>query len=130
MLKTVVDVGVPALIFSAMVVVGMELTADDFRHVARQPATVLAATAGQFFLLPATGWFLVRSLRLQPAIAQGVLLVAACPGGAMANVYTYLACANVALSVTLTAVSCLAAVLATPLAALQTGQRSVNCAPP
>ena len=67
-------------------------------------------------MLPAIGWLLVRSLRLQPAIAQGVLLVAACPSGAMANVYTYLARGNVALSVTLTAVSCLAAVLTTPLA--------------
>jgi BASS family bile acid:Na+ symporter len=116
LLKTVVDVGVPALVFFAMVVVGMELTTEDFRRVARQPATVLAATTGQFVLLPAIGWFLVGSLRLQPAIAQGVLLVAACPGGAMANVYTYLARANVALSVTLTAVSCLAAVVVTPLA--------------
>ena len=77
MLKTVVDVSVPALVFSAMFVVGMELTADDFRRVARRPATVLAATAGRFVLLPAIGWLLVRSLRLQPAIAQGVLLVAA-----------------------------------------------------
>jgi BASS family bile acid:Na+ symporter len=67
-------------------------------------------------LLPAIGWLLVRSLRLQPAIAQGVLLVAACPSGGMANVYTYLARGNVALSVTLTAVSCLAAVVVTPLA--------------
>src|SRR5215472_10133964 len=49
-------------------------------------------------------------------MARGVLLVAACPSGAMANVYTYLARANVALSVTLTAVSCLVAVLGTPLA--------------
>jgi len=45
--KPVVDAGVPALVFSAMVVVGMELTIDDFRRVARQPATVVAATAGQ-----------------------------------------------------------------------------------
>ncbi len=116
MLKTVVDVGVPALVFSGMVVVGTELTANDFRRVAQRPITVVAATVGQFFLLPAIGWLLVRSLHLQPAIVQGVLLVAACPGGAMANVYTYLARGNVALSVTLTAVSCLAAVVVTPLA--------------
>lgn len=115
MLKTIVDAGVPILVFGAMVVVGMELTIDDFRRVVRQPTTVVAATVGQFVLLPAIGWLLVRSLRLQPAIAQGVLLVAACPGGAMANVYTYLARGNVALSVTLTAVSCLAAALTTPL---------------
>src|SRR5262245_3416477 len=94
----------------------MGLTTDDFRRVARQPGTVVVATVGQFVLLPVIGWLLVRSLKVQPAIAQGVLLVAACPSGAMANVYTYLARANVALSVTLTAVSCLAAVLTTPLA--------------
>ena len=116
MLKTVVDAGVPALVFFGMVVVGMKLTTDDFRRVARQPAIIVAATAGQFILLPAIGWLLVRSLNIQPAIAQGVLLVAACPSGAMANVYTYLARGNVALSVTLTAVSCLAATLTTPLA--------------
>ena len=113
---SIVDAGVPVLVFFAMVVVGMELTTDDFRRVARQPGTVVAATVGQFVLLPIIGWLLVRCLGLQPAIAQGVLLVAACPSGAMANVYTYLARANVALSVTLTAVSCLAAVLTTPLA--------------
>ena len=78
-----------------------KLTADDFRRVARQPVTVVAATAGQFVLLPVIGWLLVRSRHLQPAIAQGVLLVAACPRGAMANVYAYLARANVALSETL-----------------------------
>jgi bile acid:Na+ symporter, BASS family len=115
-LKTVVDAGVPVLVFFAMVVVGMELTVADFRRVARQPGTVVAATVVQFVLLPVIGWLLVRCLGLQPAIARGVLLVAACPSGAMANVYTYLARGNVALSVTLTAVSCLAAVLATPLA--------------
>jgi alkylhydroperoxidase/carboxymuconolactone decarboxylase family protein YurZ len=48
LLKLVVDAGVPALVFFALVVVGMELTAGDFRRVARQPRTVLAATAGQW----------------------------------------------------------------------------------
>src|SRR5258708_28311424 len=99
-----------------MVVVGMELTADAFRRVARRPGTVVAATIGQFLLLPVIGWLLVRCLSLQPAIERGVLLVAACPSGAMANVYTYLARANTALSVSLTAVSCLAAVVTMPLA--------------
>jgi BASS family bile acid:Na+ symporter len=94
----------------------MELTPNDLRRVARHPGAVVAATAGQFIFLPVIGWLLVRCLDLQPAIARGVLLVAACPSGGMANVYTYLARANVALSVTLTAVSCLATVLTTPLA--------------
>jgi BASS family bile acid:Na+ symporter len=116
LLKTVVNAGVPALVFFTMVVVGMELTAADFRRVARRPGTVAAACVGQFVLLPAIGWVLVRCSPLQPDIARGVLLVASCPSGGMANVYTYLARANVALAVTLTAVSCLAAVLTTPVA--------------
>jgi bile acid:Na+ symporter, BASS family len=114
--KTVVDAGVPALVFFAMAVVGMELTIEDFRRVARQPRLVLSVTVGQIVLLPMLGWLVVRCLDLQPAIARGVLLVAACPSGGMANLYTYLARANVALSVTLTAVSCLVAVLTMPLA--------------
>jgi bile acid:Na+ symporter, BASS family len=116
LLKMVVDAGVPVLVFFAMAVVGMELTANDFRRVVRQPGIVVAATLGQFTLLPVIGWLLVRCLDLQPAIARGVLLVAACPSGTMANVYAYMARANVALSVSLTAVSCLTAVLTTPLA--------------
>jgi BASS family bile acid:Na+ symporter len=116
LLKTVVDAGVPVLVFLAMAVVGMELTAEDFRRVARQPAAVVAATVLQVLLLPAIGLLLVGCLDLEPAISRGVLLVAACPSGGMANVYTYLGRADVALSVTLTAVSCLAAVLTTPLA--------------
>jgi bile acid:Na+ symporter, BASS family len=116
LLKTAVDAGVPVLVFVAMVVVGMELTPDDFRRVARQPGIIATATVGQFVLLPGVAWLLVRSLNLQPALAHGLLLVAACPGGALANVYVYLARGNVALSVTLTAGSCLAAVLTMPLA--------------
>lgn len=116
LLKSVVDAGVPALVFCAMIVVGMELTVDDFRRVLRRPGTVALAIIGQVVLLPLLGWLLVRLFPLQPTVAQGVLLVAACPNGGMANVYSYLARANVALSVTLTAVSSLAAFLTTPLA--------------
>ena len=120
-MKAAVDACVPILVFFSMVVVGMEPTVADFRRVARQPGIVVVATLGQFLLLPVIGWFLIRWPGFQPAIARGVLLVAACPSGAMANVYTYLARANVALSVCLTAMSCLIAVFATPvvLAVLQ-----------
>jgi len=96
LLKSLVDAGVPVLVFFTMVVVGMELTPADFRRVTRRPGTVVAATLGQFLLVPFIGWVLVRSLDLQPAVVWGVLLVAACPSGAMANVYTSLARANVA----------------------------------
>jgi BASS family bile acid:Na+ symporter len=84
-------------------------------------------------LLPVLGWLLVRCLNLQPVFAQGVLLVVACPSVGLANVYTYLARANVALYVIPTAMSCLAAVLTAPLAlaALQApmGESTVICQP-
>jgi bile acid:Na+ symporter, BASS family len=115
LLKTLFDVGVPLLVFFGMVVVGMGLTVDDFRRVAGNVRTIWAATLGQIVLLPVIGWLLVRCLGLESKMAQGVLLVAACPSGAMANIYTYLARANVALSVTLSAVSCLLAIVTTPL---------------
>lgn len=112
----VIDVGVPVLVLTSMFVVGTELTAKDFQRVPREPRIIVAATIGQFVLLPLIAWGLVSCFPLQPAIAHGLLLVAACPSGSMANVYSYLARSNVALSVTLTAVSCLAAIFMTPLA--------------
>jgi predicted Na+-dependent transporter len=68
LLKTVVDSGVPALVFFAMVVVGMDLPPDDFRRLARQPRIVVAATAGQFLVLPVIDS--VANLNLVPTSAQ------------------------------------------------------------
>ena len=115
MFKVVLDIAVPALVCLLMVVVGLGLTADDFRRVVRQPRHVAAATVGQLVFLPIIALLLVRSLGLSPSVEEGMLLVAACPAGSMANFYNYLARANVALSVSLTAVSCLAAVLTLPI---------------
>jgi BASS family bile acid:Na+ symporter len=98
-----------------MVIVGLGLTAEDFRRVARQPQLISAATLGQVLITPLIGHLLVRSLDLAPHLANGILLVVACPAGSMANLYAHLARANVALSVTLTAVSCLAGVLTLPV---------------
>src|SRR5205809_179541 len=112
--KAVLDVAVPLLVAGSMVVVGLGLTAEDFRRVARRPLLVLAATLGQVLITPLIGQLLVRSLSLALHLADGLLLVVACPAGSMANLYAHLARANVALSVTLTAVSCLAGVLTLP----------------
>jgi BASS family bile acid:Na+ symporter len=115
MLKTVLDVTVPILVFWLMVTVGLELTEEDLRRVTRQLRIVLLATAAQVLLWPLVAVALLATLPLKPYIEMGILLVAACPSGGMANFYTYLGRANLALSVTLTAVSCLTAVLTMPL---------------
>jgi bile acid:Na+ symporter, BASS family len=115
MLKTILDVTVPALAFLLMIVVGLELTGADFRRVARRFRTVALATTAHIVLWPLVAALLLATLPLKPYIAAGILLVGACPTGSMANFYTYLGRANLALSVTLSAVSCLAAVLTMPV---------------
>jgi BASS family bile acid:Na+ symporter len=114
MLKPVHDIGVPALVILTMVVVGLGLTVGDFRRVVSKPGLVATATVGQVVCLPLIALVLVRSLGLTPSVEKGMLLVAACPAGSMTNLYGHLARANVALSVTLTAVSCLAALVTMP----------------
>src|SRR5438067_2298813 len=115
MLKTVLDVTIPTLVFWLMLVVGLELTTQDFRRMARRLRIVVLATAAQLLLWPLVAVAVLATLRPKPYIETGILLVAVCPSGGMANFYTYLGRANLALSVTLTAVSCLAAVLTMPL---------------
>jgi len=81
----------------------------------RKPRTVVFGTLGQFIFLPVIGIVLVHMLKLEPYILSGILLIAACPGGAMSNFYVYLARSNTALSVTLTAVSCLLGAITLPV---------------
>src|SRR4051812_15579784 len=108
MLKNVIDVAVPLIVFFTMIVVGTELTAPDFLRVARQPLLVAVALVGQVLLLPLLAMALLGVVRLEPSLQAGILLVAACPTGPMANLYTFLARGDVALSVSLTGLSCLA----------------------
>jgi predicted Na+-dependent transporter len=103
LVETVIPAGVVFLTF----VVGLEPTPDDFTRVALFPRTALTATLGQLFLSPAIAAITTWSLRPPDHVIAGMVLIAACPGGAMANPYTYLAGANTALAVTFVAVSVL-----------------------
>ncbi|HJT22466.1 MAG TPA: bile acid:sodium symporter [Nitrospira sp.] len=114
-MQTILDIAIPAVAFLIMLVVGLDLTVQDFKRLARIPRVAIAAMLGQIVLLPAAAAVLVRTLPLKPHIATGLLLIAACPAGGLSNYYTYLAGANTALSVTLTAGSCLAALGTMPL---------------
>ena len=112
----VVDVAVPAMVFLLMLVVGAGLTLDDFRRVGRHPRVIVGATLAQVVGLPLLGGLLVWTFDPPAALAAGLVLLTACPGGALSNVYTYLARAHTALSVTLTAVSSVVSVVTLPLA--------------
>ncbi|MEA3276078.1 MAG: bile acid:sodium symporter [Pseudomonadota bacterium] len=108
-LSLISDVAVPAVVWLLMLVVGLDLTVADFRRVLVYPKAVAVATFGQLLLLPLTAALLIWTLDPEPYVVAGMVLLAACPGGAISNFYAYLARANVALSVTLTATSSLVA---------------------
>jgi BASS family bile acid:Na+ symporter len=97
---------------------GITLTADSFLAVMRRPFTVFLGVALQFLLMPLAGWLLATLFQLPVQLAVGVILVGCSPGGTASNVICYLARGDVALSITLTAVSTMLAVLATPLLTL------------
>jgi BASS family bile acid:Na+ symporter len=114
-MQLVLDVVVPAMTFTLLVAVGLDLTADDFARVGRQRLLVLTGLVAPVVLGPLVALGLVFLLQPAPDVAAGMLLVAACPIGNLSNTLSYLARASTALSVTLTALSCLFASLTIPL---------------
>lgn len=104
----------PVILFLLMMVVGLQLVPADFRRVLASPRAVVGGTLGQWLLLPLMTWGLVSALGLSPVFAAGAVLLAATPGAGMSNVMAAVSGANVALSVTLTAVSSLLAVVTLP----------------
>jgi bile acid:Na+ symporter, BASS family len=95
--------------------VALDLTPSDLRNAFRNPRPVMAGMVAQFLLLPALTFLLILVWQPSPGIALGLLLVAACPGGNVSNFISAIAKADIALSVSLTAISSLACAVVTPL---------------
>lgn len=98
-----------------MLGVAIDLKLNDFKRIIKAPKAPLIGLAAQFILLPAFTFLLTLILKPQPSIALGMILVAACPGGNLSNLMTYLAKGNCAISISMTAVSTTAAIVMTPL---------------
>lgn len=98
-----------------MLAMGLTLSFADYRSLARMPRALLAGVGLQFLVMPLSGFAIARALSLEPGLAVGLILVACCPGGTASNIVTYIARGHVALSVAMTMVSTLAAVVLTPL---------------
>jgi BASS family bile acid:Na+ symporter len=98
-----------------MFAMGITLSPGDFRGVLAMPGAVALGILCQYTLMPLSGWTVARVMNLDPEFAVGLILVATCPGGMASNMISYLAKANVALSIILTAASTLIAFVATPL---------------
>ena len=95
--------------------IALDTRVDDFRRVARMPLAMAVAIAAQFLLLPAITFGLTLLLTPAPSIALGMILVACCPPGNISNIITHRAGGNVALSVSMTAVSNALAIPLMPL---------------
>lgn len=94
---------------------GTSLSLSDFSAVIKSPKSVLIGIGAQFLIMPLIGFVLASFSGLPPEIAAGIILAGSSPSGTASNVMTYLAKANLALSVTLTAITTLMAPLMTPL---------------
>jgi bile acid:Na+ symporter, BASS family len=97
---------------------GMTLKTSDFKRVFDEPILIVVGVSLQYILMPLIAWLLSLLLGLPVLLATGLILVGACPGGTASNVICFLARGNVALSISLTAVSTLLAALLTPLITL------------
>jgi BASS family bile acid:Na+ symporter len=100
-----------ALVMFAM---GMTLTTADFRRVATRPGLVLAGVGLHYLIMPAAAWAISRVLALPPEIAAGMILVGSVASGTASTLMVFLSGGDVALSVSIGALSTCVGVVATP----------------
>lgn len=94
---------------------GLTLEGKDFLLVLHRYKAVIAGMIGQLVVLPALAWFIANAMGLNPIFTIGLVLIACCPGGSSSNIFSMLAKGDVALSVSLTAISSLVTLITVPL---------------
>ena len=104
----------PIALALIMLTLGLGLTTSDFTRVIKQPKDFLVGLICQVILLPIIAFVLIKILNVQPALALGVMIIAAAPGGVTSNILTKFANGDVALSVSLTAIISLLSILTVP----------------
>jgi BASS family bile acid:Na+ symporter len=93
---------------------GLSLTISDFKRVVTYPKAIFVGLTCQMILLPLVGYLIAIMLNLSPVMAIGLMMLAACPGGATSNLLTHLAKGDLALSVSLTAIASLLSIATIP----------------
>ncbi len=110
------DILMPVALGVIMLGMGLSLVLDDFRRIVKYPKAASIGIINQIVILPAVGFLLVWLFGLKnPELAVGVLILAACPGGPTSNLISHISKGDTALSITLTAISSLIAVITIPL---------------
>lgn len=112
---TLAKVIVPAALFTIMVGLGLSLTTKDFLRIIHSRKAIVVGIIGQMVLLPTLGYIIVVIFRFDSVFGLGLMVLTLCPGGALSNAISYLAWADLALSVTLTAITSLVTPLTMPL---------------
>lgn len=113
--SVITDVFLPIALGIIMLGLGLGLTVADFRRVVVYPRAVAIGLGCQMLILPAVCLGIAHAFALPPELAVGLMLLAASPGGAVANLYSHLARGDVALNITLTAVNSVLSLITLPL---------------
>ncbi|BFM16686.1 hypothetical protein R50073_28690 [Maricurvus nonylphenolicus] len=100
---------------TAMLGMGATLTPKDFREVLLEPKAVTTGNAIQLLLVPLVAFVFIQAFGITGGVAVGIALIAAIPGGTSSNIFTHFARGNIALSITITALTTLACLITTPL---------------
>lgn len=104
----------PLSLVIIMIGMGMSLTITDFRRVLIYPKATLIGLFNQLVMLPIIGFALASFSNLDPVLAVGLMIIVACPGGVTSNLITHVAKGDIALSVTLTAISSFVTIITIP----------------
>ena len=102
-------------LFIIMFGMGLSLQIEDFKRIFSRPKAILIGLINQIVFLPLIAYVLLMVFDVRPEIAIGVMILAACPGGATSNLITHLAKGDIALSVSLTAFSSIVTIITVPL---------------
>ena len=97
-----------------MLTMGLTLTPNDFKILAKRPFDIFIGACAQFVIMPVVAYVLVHAFHLEPALAIGILLVGCCPGGVSSNIMSFLCHGDVAFSVGMTCASTILAPVMTP----------------
>jgi BASS family bile acid:Na+ symporter len=109
-----ISIGLPISLFIIMVGIGLTLTLRDFGQVTRNPRSIVVGTIAQILLMPLVAFAIAPFLGLAPALAVGLVIIAACPGGTTSNLFVLLARGHIALSILLTVSASLITIITLP----------------
>lgn len=105
----------PLALAFIMLGMGLSLSIKDFKNIFVYPKAMILGLTNQLILLPIFGFALAQVFGLTGAMAVGVMILAACPGGATSNLITHLSKGDIALSISLTAVSSFITIVTIPI---------------